>query len=421
VNTEKIFLGSCIKDAALVDLAIQDGLNESYFTSVERKDLWVAILTSRAENRGTDVTALYLSMGKTCPMNEILECENAAPTTAFGKQSLRQVLEAGILRQVKPAVEDIANRIADESPYADIKAEVDNLQLIMRPTEHREESMKDILGSALNWMDKSLQDTGVEDDLIFTGLSDFDNAATGIQSHEYVVIGARTSTGKSSFINQMAAFNLGRGKRVAMFTLETSSRAVVLQMSAQVAEVNLRHLRDEFPIKVQRLRDKVNSLYDKPLVIFDRDLTLDQIEARCRLLAVNFKPDVVFIDYMGLIGMKSASKNGQYEKMTALSKAMIPLRKTLDCALVVAAQLNRGNERDNRAPARTDFRDSGSIEEDAHRIIALHRPVKDSAGLEQDINGSIFETELIQLKMRDGPLGKTKCKFIAKYTKFTET
>jgi replicative DNA helicase len=64
----------------------------------------------------------------------------------------------------------------------------------------------------------------IKDDLILTGIESFDSKAGGIQSHEYVVLGARTSIGKSSFINQIAGHNIKRGKKVAIFTLETSSK-----------------------------------------------------------------------------------------------------------------------------------------------------------------------------------------------------
>ena len=74
----------------------------------------------------------------------------------------------------------------------------------------------------------------------------------------------------------------------------------------------------------------------------------------------------------------------------------------------------------DRAPTRTDFRDTGSIEEDAHRILCLHRPSKDDGGMEQGYEKSIFQQEIYQLKMRDGPLAQGKVNFHATHTLFTE-
>lgn len=419
MNPEQIFIGCCLLNPQLIDLAVQDGLTDSMFTTTERRELWLALLKLRTEGKHIDVSALYLAMGNSFPLDEISQCEKAAPTSAYGKSSLKATIEAGILRQVKPAINDIASKIADgESSYEDIRASVDNVQLLMQPSESQDESLDDILDSAVAFVNEQLSGEDATKGLITTGIDSFDRLAGGIQSHEYVVIGARTSTGKSSFINQMAGHNMRNGKRVAIFTLETSSKSVVLQMAGQRAGVNLRALNDEIPERVKKLQEGLRLLREKPLLVFDHDLTLDRIEARCRLLAANFKPDVVFIDYLGLIKAKG---DGAYERMTTLSKAMIPLRKTLGCAMVVAAQLNRGNEKENRPPSRTDFRDTGSIEEDAHRIIAIHRPKDDPrTGIEQDINGSNFYSEIYQLKLRDGNLAHAPVNFNARHTRFEE-
>ena len=419
MNPEQIFIGSCLLNPQLIDLAVKDGLADSMFTTTERRELWLALLSLRTEGKHIDVSALYLEMGNSFHLDEISQCEKASPTSAYGNHSLKSVIEAGVLRQVKPAINDIANKIQDgETSYDQIRESVENVKLMMHPSESQDESLDDILDSAVSFVNEQLSGEDVSKGLITTGIDSFDRLAGGIQSHEYVVVGARTSTGKSSLINQMAGHNLRNGKRVAIFTLETSAKSVVLQMAGQRAGVNLRALDEEFPERIKKLQDALRLLREKPLLVFDHDLSLDRIEARCRLLAANFKPDVVFIDYMGLIKAKG---DGAYERMTTLSKAMIPLRKTLGCAMVVAAQLNRGNEKENRPPSRTDFRDTGSIEEDAHRIIAIHRPKENPiTRIEQDINDVNFYSELYQLKLRDGNLAHAPVNFNARHTRFEE-
>ena len=218
-------------------------------------------------------------------------------------------------------------------------------------------------------------------------------------------------------MTQLAQCNLYRGLRVAYFTLETSSRAVVLQMASQRAQINLRFISMESMEKQKLLKAEIEALKKMPLLIFERDLSLDQIEARCQLLAATWKPDLVIIDYLGLI--KTTDGNA-YERMSKLSKAMIPLKKSLGCAMIVAAQLNRGNEREDRPPSRTDFRDTGSIEEDAHRVLAIHRPSKDDSGVTQGCDRKEYLQELYQLKNRDGPLHQTRLTFFSPHTRFTE-
>jgi replicative DNA helicase len=218
-------------------------------------------------------------------------------------------------------------------------------------------------------------------------------------------------------MSQIASHNLNRGLRVAYFTLETSANAVIKQIAGQRARVNLRALNHEFADKQADYFKELKRLSTQQLRVFDKDMSITQIENRCRLLAASWKPQLVVLDYMGLI---RGTDGSAYERMGQLSKAMIPLRKTLGCALIVAAQLNRGNEREDRAPSRTDFRDAGSIEEDAHRIIALHRPSKSHSGSPQELGQSTYDYELLQLKLRDGPLAFSRIKYFANHTWFYE-
>jgi replicative DNA helicase len=269
----------------------------------------------------------------------------------------------------------------------------------------------------MSWIAGQISGNTAHEKVVVTGMPRFDDSAGAIGMHEYVIVGARTSTGKSSFMTQLAAHNLYRGLRVAYFTLETSAKAVLLQMGAQRAGVNLRRLSMEFTNKQDALKKEIEKLRNMPLLVYERDLSLEQIEARCRLLASTWKPDLVIIDYLGLIRVNA---DGAYERMTKLSKSMIPLKKALGCTLIVAAQLNRGNEREDRPPSRTDFRDTGSIEEDAHRVLALHRPSKDDSGQLQGYDRSEYLQELYQLKNRDGSLAQTRLTFFAPHTKFAE-
>ena len=417
MNYEQVFLGSCMLEPTLIDHAIGSGLKADAFTSDDRKRIWLQLLDSRTNSKLTDMQAIFLEMGTDCPADELLACEASAPTQTHGKKALTRVLEAGIIAQLRPALNDALSLIDDGKPYRDIKETVEALAEHLKPEERTEVSLPETVEEAMAWITGQVTGNTADEKVVVTGLRRFDEGAGSIGMHEYVIVGARTSTGKSSFMAQLAQHNLYRGLRVAYFTLETSAKAVILQMAAQRAGVNLRHLRQEFKPRQDALVEEVAKLKEKPLLVFERDLSLEQIEARCRLIAATWKPDLVIIDYLGLIKVNA---DGAYERMTKLSKAMIPLKKALGCTLIVAAQLNRGNEREDRPPGRTDFRDTGSIEEDAHRVLALHRPSKDDSGQLQGYDRSEYLQELYQLKNRDGALYQTRLTFFAPHTKFIE-
>jgi len=358
-----------------------------------------------------------MAMGKECPATELFEAEKCCSSSITGKKALKKLIWEGQLAMLKPALQDAIACVSRDSKPEEVSKAIEGLQGLLKPTESEAPSLEQLIGEVKLWAEQEIAGTRDNKDVVTTGLPSFDNLAQPIEAHEYVVVGARTSIGKSSFMSQIASHNLNRGLRVAYFTLETSANAVIKQIAGQRARVNLRNMSHEFADKQADYFKELKRLSTQQLRVFDKDMSITQIENRCRLLAASWKPQLVILDYLGLI---RGTDGSAYERMGQLSKAMIPLKKTLGCALIVAAQLNRGNEREDRAPSRTDFRDAGSIEEDAHRIIALHRPSKSHSGSPQELGQSTYDYEVLQLKLRDGPLAFSRIKYFAPHTWFYE-
>jgi len=417
MHNESIFISSCLHDSDIIDKAISEGVKRSCFSKPKLGLIWLAIVEQRAKGQIADMATVFIAMGQDCPSVELIEADGIHASTLAGTKAMRKEVWDSQVATLKPALKDALSLIdSDAKPDAIIK-HIEEMQQILKPQESDVASLDKLIGDVQLWATQEISGDRSNQDLVTTGLPTFDNHAQPIEAHEYVVVGARTSIGKSSFMAQIAGHNLHRGLRVAYFTLETSAAAIVKQIAGQRARVNLRALGQEMNEKQKEYFSQLEILKKHHLRVFDRDLNLNQIEARCRLLANSWKPQLVILDYLGLI---RGTEGTAYEKMGSLSKAMIPLRKSVGCALIVAAQLNRGNEREDRAPNRTDFRDAGSIEEDAHRIIALHRPSKDAGGNPQELGQNLYDYELLQLKLRDGPLASSRVKYCAPHTRFYE-
>ena len=81
--------------------------------------------------------------------------------------------------------------------------------------------------------------------------------------------------------------------------------------------------------------------------------------------------DAVFIDH--LQEMKSDAKllNRNYQLEDA-TQELRRIAREYDVPIILAAQLGRGTEKDNREPTIADIKDCGSIEQIADVIILLH-------------------------------------------------
>lgn len=416
---ESQLLACAYLDGETIDKAVGEGVTSDCFSDHVHRAQWDFLCVLRLAQKPTDTEGVYtaaLSAGKLADLGgleRILAASGATPTAANAGNYITAVRDASSQRKSLMVLTHAAREI--ESGEADVEATKRAGERVMEICTHQQAVRRDIptiADEAIKDAEELMAGTAPTRTLVTTGLPTFDKYATPMESHEYVVVGARTSHGKSSFLTQVVGHNIAKGLKVALFTLETSDKAVLKQIVAQRAAVNLRQLDRELREKQTEYMDKLRyARTTKNLLIFDRDISLLSLQNRCRQLANSYRPDLVVIDYLGLIGVDGSS---QYERTSAVSKAMIPLRKVLGCTLMLGCQLSRGMEKEDREPQRTDFKDSGSIEEDAHRIIALYRAPN------QPLDMDYYDSTLFQLKLRDGPLAKVAMKFHAPTTRFME-
>lgn len=415
---ETAILGAITIDNEIIDKALQAGLTPEHFADGHYREQWRLAVALRTEGADVSDSTLYAKAHALGILDKLGgHAKLLRPIESYSALGYNEVL-ASLLdvyakreayKLLKRAVDGLAKQSLE---LGELRELADGVTTLCAGKQSLQRSLADITAEAIREAEDQIAGKVPTRTLITTGLPTFDRYAMPIESHEYVVVGARTSHGKSSFLLQIAGHNLSQKKRVAIFTLETSDKSVIKQIAGQRAGVNLRKL-DMEPMEKQKeyLAKLRYAQTSDRLLVFDRDLTLEQIEARCRLLKASFCPDLVIIDYLGIIGVGG---NDAMERMTRISSAMIPLTKYLGCAVIVGCQLNRSSEREERPPTRTDFRDSGSIEQDGHRLICIWRKPG------QFLDAVSFDCQLMQLKLRDGPTASVDLKFHSPSTRFFE-
>jgi replicative DNA helicase len=102
----------------------------------------------------------------------------------------------------------------------------------------------------------------------------------------------------------------------------------------------------------------------------------------------------VAIDYLTLMQMPNADRRDL--SVGEVTRTLKNLAKEVGCNVLLLAQLNRGVEsRQNKRPLPSDFRDSGSIEQDADYIITLYR---DAVYNEETEMGAIGEADWCKVR-----------------------
>ena len=421
-NLPQIILGCFLTDNACVDKAIEMGCRAEMFGAYH--DLFTRCVKARTAGKPFDVCSITVDGAK---MEEANECSDAAPTTSGFQSAVEQLIWNDKRLKLQAAAKDLHAQLKTSSPDDSdaVSRRLSEMQQMAQKTEENDDKLVDIVNEIIADLDADLAGTQRSSIELSWGIPEADRFMTPIRKHELVVCAARPSCGKSSLAIHLARTWLKTKHNVAFFSLETSKKAVLMQIAGQEACVDIQQMKLQPKDRVDYYRKCLAVLAASPhLQIFDRVLTLDGIEAKCRLLASSFKPHAVVIDYLNIINHHAVGKGGLYEKTTEISQRMIGLRKYMDCPIILLAQLNRANVNDNnRAPEPHDLRDSGSVEQDAHRLVFIHRPnelfeTKQPQIGKDGMEPSQWHCLLMQKKLRDGPRASIRCVFNAPHTTF---
>jgi replicative DNA helicase len=212
-----------------------------------------------------------------------------------------------------------------------------------------------------------------------------------------VIVAGLRSQGKSSVVRMIARHNWAAGKRGAVFLLETGGRGWRMRAAAQVARVNMREQDRELPEKISRYQAALaeqESWADERAWIFDDVFAIDDIEQRAKALDREIREkeiargvpadearglDFIVVDYLQLVGCRVQKGMNREQVVAEISRRLKMLAKALNVTAFVLAQLSRDASKESRPPRLSDLRESGSIEQDADRVIALYMPAEDPA------------------------------------------
>ncbi|WP_277212713.1 replicative DNA helicase [Isoptericola croceus] len=237
--------------------------------------------------------------------------------------------------------------------------------------------------------------------------------------HLYLASRAKIPTHNSTLAIDIArSASIKHQKTSVVFSLEMSRNEITMRLLSAEARVHLQKLRngslgDDDWQKLAKVMGKVS---EAPLFIDDSpNMSLTEIRAKCRRLKQKHDLQLVVIDYLQL--MTSGKKvESRQQEVSEFSRALKLLAKEIEVPVIALSQLNRGPEqRQDKKPAMSDLRESGSIEQDADMVILLHR--EDAYEKESPRAG---EADLIVAKHRNGPTDTITVAFQGHYSRFVD-
>ena len=187
-----------------------------------------------------------------------------------------------------------------------------------------------------------------------------------------IVLAARPSVGKTSFMLQMARCAASRGIPTLALSLEMTNEELGQRLLFGTQYVNAgEFMRGD--VNMDGFEKAAYEYHGKPLYLDESPQTLDEVCSTIRVNVQRGKCKIAFIDYLQLMS-SSDRMDSLYRQVTEMTKRLKKLAKNLKIPIVVLCQLNRNSVAENRSPQLHDLRDSGSIEQDADVVLMLERP-----------------------------------------------
>jgi len=262
-----------------------------------------------------------------------------------------------------------------------------------------------------------------------TGYDRFNEMTSGFQNQDLIIIAARPSMGKTTFMMNIAEAiaipdrsgqprgSVNRLHSVGVFSLEMSKEQIGLRILSSESGVS-NHLIRSGMLSERNWRDlaEASSRLAKGKIYVDDSPGMDIMEmrAKARRLKMEASLDMVMVDYLQLMSVKGKTESRNQE-ISQISRGLKMIAKELNLPLVALSQLSRRPEQrtgDHR-PQLSDLRESGSIEQDADVVCFIYRDeVYNKETEEKGI------AEIIIGKQRNGPIGDFKLVFRNDITKF---
>ncbi len=262
-----------------------------------------------------------------------------------------------------------------------------------------------------------------------TGYDRFNEFTSGFQAQDLIILAARPSMGKTSFMMNIAESIALPGKdgqprsgaqrlhSVGVFSLEMSKEQIGLRILSSESGVS-NHLIRSGMLSERNWRDlaEASARLAKGKIYIDDTPGMDPLEmrAKARRLKMEASLDMIMVDYLQLMAVKGKVESRQQE-ISQISRGLKAIAKELNVPLLSLSQLSRRPEQrtgDHR-PQLSDLRESGSIEQDADVVCFIYRDeVYNKETEEKGI------AEIIIAKQRNGPIGDFKLVFRNDITKF---
>lgn len=371
-------------------------------------------------------------------------------STLNGPEYARQIVDSFQRRELLAIAEQLESLVRDQTDV-EIDAQAIVAQLDGRIAQVLDDDPRDapvsLHNAALEALEhiRAVNQGGLSHRALSTGLVDFDRAIIGLFAGNYIIIAGRPGMGKSALALDIGEWNAKQGKRVVFFSLEMSGMELAMRAMAPdsgISATDQMRAAELHATHIDQLEHIAERFAPLPLDIVERGgLTISGLRGQAARIKRKSGLDLIIVDYLQLLrGETRQAQSSKVHEVTEISNGLKALAKELRVPVIALSQLSRAVEhRDDKRPTLADLRESGSLEQDADRVIFVYREAyylermklekKDTetqetwdarwASHQERLSEVRNVAELIVAKHRHGPTSTVRVHFQAETTHFS--
>lgn len=254
-----------------------------------------------------------------------------------------------------------------------------------------------------------------ENNLLQTQFRNVDELIGGFMPGEFVVIGGRPSMGKTQLLVNLA-LNFSKALPVLFFSYDLSDYMLTNRIVSTLSGIPIdRILQEQIALKEKQLtEDVLRQLKERRIYVCGGTMnSLALFRQQCIDQIAENHIKVIMVDSLQSIALSKFRGNREQE-IGNFTRELKAIANETGAVVIASSQLSRSLEtrKESKIPVLSDLRESGSIEQDADKVIMLYRP--EYYGINNDEFGDLTEgeTHLSIAKNSFGNVGIVKLRML---------